>query len=104
MRTRSSMDTKQKLDLMMERFVHPNSKFAQQVYVAEDTKRPDGSVKRAGTYFYPVRRGDCTHTPRHKTMKECPDCIDIPFTTKFLRQHLMGDKTFAPYQISEIGR
>lgn len=94
------MDTKQKLQLMMDRFSHPNSRFAEQVYYDKDHMREDGTVKKAGTYFFPVRKGDCYHTPKHK-QKDCPDIRDIPFTTKYLRQHLIGTKTFAPYQISD---
>lgn len=98
------MDTNEKLNLMMERFVHPNSKFAQQIYYSENKERPDGSIRNAGTYYFPVRRGECTHTPKHTRMRECSDFEDLTFNRKFLRQHLMGIKTYAPYQMSEDGK
>lgn len=95
------MDTNQKLMLMMTRFVNPNSKFAEQVYFPENYTRSDGSVRKKGTYFFPVRSGSCTHIPKHKKLRDCPDCVELEFSRKHLRQHLSGAKTYAPYQLSD---
>jgi hypothetical protein len=81
---------------MMERFAHPNSFFAEQYY-------SDGSTRKTGTYFFPVRRGFCKHEPTHTDQKECEHIKEKVFTNADLVTHLQGKKTYAPYQLSESG-
>lgn len=91
------MNRQQKLQTMMERFVHPNSDFAQQIYA-------DGSRKlKEGTYFFRVTQGECTHNPPHKRKKHCEDVVSVPFNEDYLAEHLKGQRTYAPYQISKDG-
>lgn len=91
------MDRQEKLNLMWEMFVHPESGYAEQVYA-------DGTTKlKQGTYFFRAMEGTCTHEPQHKK-KDCPDIADVEFTKQHLAEHLKGKKTYAPYQLSSEGK
>lgn len=83
----SEFTRQEKLDLMNDMFVHPQSFFAQQVYDQEK-----------GTVFYPVREGRCTHEPKHRP-RDCPDVREVVFNNRYLTEHLKGKKTYAPYQL-----
>lgn len=94
-----TLEDQAKLSLMMERFVHPNSPFSEQVYVEKEVETAEGKVKRKKISYFPVRKGMCKHKPQH-SRRDCPDVTDDVFTNKHLLMHLQGKKTFAPYQIS----
>lgn len=91
------MNSQEKVQLMMERFVNDNSRFAEQIYV--DGTDPH-SKRKKGVYFFPVRNGYCNHEPRHK-LKDCPDVTEVIFTSSHMMEHLKGERTYAPYQISQ---
>ena len=89
------MNRNDKVKLMMERFVHPNSSFAEQYYA-------DGSGKmKQGTHYARRREGTCSHTPKHERIRDCSDMVDVKFTEHHMFEHLSGKKTYAPYQIQD---
>lgn len=89
------MNRQQKLLIMRERFIHPDSRYAEQRY-------SDGTGRlKQGTYYFKSVTGYCTHEPKHRPLSTCPDVHDNIFTDVQLRQHLLGEHTFAPYQIKD---
>lgn len=85
------LSTEEKIDLMQDLFVHPNSFFAKQAY-----------IENIGVVFYPERTGTCQHTPKHRP-RDCPDVREVPFSRRHMLEHLKGDSTYAPYQLSKEG-
>lgn len=84
------MDSEQKLNLFSDKFVHVDSPFAEQKY----------DEKNDSTIFFPMRKGKCNHVPKHDKQRECDGYTLVPFTDSHLTQHLKGQRTYAPYQIS----
>jgi hypothetical protein len=74
---RRIMNTQDKINIMMEKFVHPSSLYAEQVY-KEDK----------GMMYFVVRED------------KDGERVEKVFTEYQMKQHLMGERTFAPYQIS----
>jgi hypothetical protein len=82
------VNTKEKIDLIYERFIHRTDTYAVQTFNPQK-----------GTAFFRVREGRCTHTP--KCERNCPNITPVPLTKKDVLLHLQQQKTLGVYQLDE---
>lgn len=97
------MDDREKIELMFTRFVHESSTYAQQKYSDGTGTKANGEPREEGVYYFPVRKGFCHHTPKHKKARDCDHQQELIFGEEQLRDHLHGRATYAPYQLNDEG-
>jgi hypothetical protein len=79
-----------KVDLLMERFVHRTDIYAEQWF-----------DKNRGSGYAPKVDGWCTHTPKHRPKISCPDIDPIPLEESDIVDHVYGKRTLGLYQLDD---